>query len=64
MKSKKTGTPCTILHMYELQNKINKKSKIKKENAKKCLTCKENKNGYCLHYSAWCNLVNKNCINN
>lgn len=34
---------------------------VKKKNAKICLNCQDNKEGYCNKYKGWCNKVNYQC---
>lgn len=44
------------------KNKYRKqKDNLKKKNAKVCLNCESNKEGWCEKYKGWCNRVNYIC---
>lgn len=64
-KSKKTGMSMNgkIEYTRTLETKkfIRKKDNIKKKNAKVCLDCSDNKEGFCEKYRAWCSKVNYRC---
>lgn len=65
MKNKNTGTSmCGSIEYTHIGSKkkfLNKIENIKKENAKVCLNCKSNIDGYCRKHNGWCGKVNYIC---
>ena len=65
MCNKKTGTSMGGQIEYTRSNKtkkfINNVERVKKQNAKVCLECEHNEEGFCTKYKSWCNKVNHRC---
>ena len=65
MQNKKTGiSMCGSIEYIRKGNRkkfIDKIEKVKKQNAKICLECKSNKEGYCNKHKGWCGKVNYIC---
>lgn len=66
MSKGSVGVPTNVIidtkkHDKEQKKRYEKKKSIKKNNAKVCLKCEENKEGWCQKYKGWCNKVNYQC---
>lgn len=65
MGSKRIGTSMGGRIEYTKSDKtkqfIRHKDNIKKRNAKVCIDCESNKEGYCNKFNAWCSKVNYRC---
>ena len=66
MSKGSVGVPTNVIidvkkNNKEFKKKVQKKVSIKKNNAKVCLKCDENKEGWCQKFKGWCNKVNYHC---
>lgn len=65
MKSKKAGVSMGGTIEYTRTKKkqqfINKIDRVKKKDAKVCVECEDNREGYCNRFKGWCSRVNYHC---
>ena len=64
-RSKSTPEPSKyeknkVTHVHSKNEHTNTASKKDKE-AKRCINCAHNEEGYCAHYECWCNIARKYC---